>query len=76
MGECTKYSHYGGCTIYHHGLIYVVGGISYINNIKVFNMVVSFNPMSCKWRIESCLNQPRFNASICIFDDCIMIVGG
>ncbi|NP_659592.1 kelch-like protein [Sheeppox virus] len=76
LGECTKYSHYGGCAIYHHGLIYVVGGISYINNIKVFNMVESFNHMSCKWRIESCLNQPRFNASICIFDDCIMIVGG
>ncbi|ABI99182.1 kelch-like protein [Deerpox virus W-848-83] len=76
MGTPTRYSHYGGCIIYYHEKLYVIGGISYIDNIEVFNIVESYDPVICKWSIEASLNRPRFNASVCEFEDSIMVIGG
>ncbi|AAL69754.1 SPV015 kelch-like protein [Swinepox virus] len=76
IGNAMNYSHFGGCIAYHHGYIYMIGGLSFIDNIHVFTMVEKYNPHSNKWTVEKSLHFPRFNSSLCIIEDSIAIIGG
>ncbi|QAV42946.1 m14L [Myxoma virus] len=71
-----KYSHAGGCCVSRGDVIYVLGGVSYIDDIKVYTMVEGYNTVTCTWHMESSLNLPRVNASACLLEESLVVLGG
>ncbi|AAF17898.1 gp014L [Rabbit fibroma virus] len=76
MCNPMKYSHAGGCSTSRGDTVYVLGGVSYIDGIKVYTMVESYSTVTCTWRVESSLNLPRINASVCLVDESLIVLGG
>ncbi|AMB18348.1 M014L [Myxoma virus] len=76
MCNPMNYAHAGGCCVSKDDVIYVVGGVSYINDIKVYTMVEGYNTVTCTWHMEASLNLPRINASACLLEESLVVLGG
>ncbi|CAC21257.1 19L protein [Yaba-like disease virus] len=76
MCSSSTYSHFNGCTAFYNNKVYLIGGLSHINNEKEYRFVELYDPYTDKWTDGPSINVPRLNASVCVFDNLILVVGG
>ncbi|AAR07376.1 19L [Yaba monkey tumor virus] len=72
----SRYSHFGGCTAFYDGNIYLIGGLSHVNDVEEYKVVEIYNPYIDQWNMGPPINVPRLNASVCNFNNLILVVGG
>jgi hypothetical protein len=71
-GELIQ-AHYGHCSVFHEGKIYIIGGS---NSKQPIRNVEAFDYKQCKFTVVHVLRQARAYPSVCVLNDRMYVCGG